>query len=132
MTMSLNDDKLPFARLISKAEQSVDQKREAILESNLEGTQNKEAHDLLLKQMSSLMSMQTPKYDPKKSVMSQSVDMNSFKDFLGSQRNRFQDLLVFGDKSKPVKVPISRVRDNEILDEIHQKLMDPSLKTEML
>ena len=49
MTMSLNDDKLPFARLISKAEQSVDQKRDAIIESNLEGPQNKEAHDLRLK-----------------------------------------------------------------------------------
>ena len=48
MTMSLNDDKLPFARLISKAEQSIDQKRGAILESNLEGPQNKETLDLRL------------------------------------------------------------------------------------
>ena len=58
--------------------------------------------------------------------------MTSFKDYLGSQKNRFQDLLVFGDKSKPVKVPRSRVTDNEQLDEIHQRLMDPNLKSEML
>ena len=37
MTMSLNDEKLPFARLITKAEQGADQNREAIIESNLEG-----------------------------------------------------------------------------------------------
>ena len=37
MTMSLNDEKIPFARLISKAEQGADQNREAIIESNLEG-----------------------------------------------------------------------------------------------
>ena len=113
----------------------MESKKEAIVEQGSatdDEPLNKEVLDIRVKQMSSFLSMQTPRYDPQKSILSQSVDTTTFREYLGSQKNRFQDLLTFGDKSKPSKVPLSRVRDNELLDEIHQKLMDPSLKTEML
>ena len=116
--------------LIQKAEQSVESMREAVVEqSSINGDepQNKEVLDIRLKQMSSLISEQTPRYDPQKSILSQSVDTTTFREYLSLQKNRFQDLLTFGDKTKPSKVPLSRIRDNEQLDEIHQKLMDPSL-----
>ena len=53
--------------LIQKAEQSVESKKEAVVEqSSINGDepQNKEVLDIRLKQMSSLISEQTPRYDP--------------------------------------------------------------------
>ena len=74
---------------------------------------NKDVLDVRLQQMSSIMTMQTPRYDKVNSLISQSVDVPSMKGYLDSQCNRFNDLLKFGDKDQPAKVPASRVRNNQ-------------------
>ena len=92
---------------------------------------SKEEERERLQQMSSIMTMQTPTYD-RKNALSQSVDVTSMREYLSLQRNRFTDLFTFGDKDQPEKVPSSRVKNNVQLNQIYEKLRDPSLNQNLL